>query len=175
MLKQERGFSDYKLRNVINKLKSFEMDIKRREFNQLMYLPQTNIANVALISAMTSIPNYKLSKLINKLKSIEMVVAGGEGLKTTNMLQVNYYDDMEDMDFKRQMTILIVRAHCYMERIETTNMLQVDLDDTEELDLKWHISSLTLRASRFTERTGKKICNNDKIEIEQVQRKTNML
>jgi len=39
MLKQERNFLDYKLMDVINKLKSFDLDVKRREYNQSMMTP----------------------------------------------------------------------------------------------------------------------------------------
>ncbi|KAK1427883.1 hypothetical protein QVD17_16591 [Tagetes erecta] len=46
-LKKERMFSDYKLLDVIDKLKSFELDIKRKEFFEAMIQPQTNTPNVS--------------------------------------------------------------------------------------------------------------------------------
>ncbi|KAK1431974.1 hypothetical protein QVD17_08809 [Tagetes erecta] len=54
------------------------------------------------------------------------------------------------------------------------NKLQVSYDDDmEEEDLKWQIKTLTLRVSRFMERTGRNVCTDDKIEIGEVQSQIN--
>ncbi|KAK1413067.1 hypothetical protein QVD17_34798 [Tagetes erecta] len=50
-LKQERNFFDLKLMDVINKLKSFDLDVKRKEYNQSMMLPTVSPQNVALITS----------------------------------------------------------------------------------------------------------------------------
>lgn len=42
MLNQEKGFSDFKLMDIINKIKSFELDLKRREYNQAMFPSQVH-------------------------------------------------------------------------------------------------------------------------------------
>ncbi|KAK1431826.1 hypothetical protein QVD17_08527 [Tagetes erecta] len=69
-LKKERRFSDYKLLDVINKLKSSKLDIKIKEFFEAVIQPQTNTPNVALISSMISKSDYKPFKMIEKLKSM---------------------------------------------------------------------------------------------------------
>jgi len=50
-LKQERNFPDYELMEVVNKLKSFDLDEKRREYNQFMTIPNVSPQNAALISS----------------------------------------------------------------------------------------------------------------------------
>jgi len=51
MLKQEWEFIEYKLMDVINKLKSFDLDIKRREYNQATYPTHVHSQNAALVSS----------------------------------------------------------------------------------------------------------------------------
>ncbi|KAK1424496.1 hypothetical protein QVD17_19826 [Tagetes erecta] len=139
-LKKEKMFSDYKMLDVIDKLKSFELDIKRKEFFEAMIQPQTNTPNVALISSMISKSDYKPFTMMEKLKSMVTDSDSPAEIEETvkeNKLQVSYDDDME------------------------------------EEDLKWQIKSLTMRARRFMERTGRNVCNDDKIEIGEVQSQIN--
>jgi len=84
---------------VINKLKSFELDIKRKEFFEAMTQPQTNTPNVALISSMISKSDYKPFKMMEKLKSMVTNSDSPAEIEETvkeNKLQVSYDDDMED-------------------------------------------------------------------------------
>nr|GFD27302.1 hypothetical protein [Tanacetum cinerariifolium] len=36
---------------------------------------------------------------------------------------------------------------------------QIDKDDMEEIDIKWSMALLSMRADKFWKKTGKKICN----------------
>jgi len=78
MLKQERRFSEYKLMDVINKLKSFELDIKRREYNQAVHPPMQTY-NAALLSSTSEAP------IINKGLPY---IAGTSEVKTNGRDQV---------------------------------------------------------------------------------------
>nr|GEY34264.1 hypothetical protein [Tanacetum cinerariifolium] len=44
--------------------------------------------------------------------------------------------------------------------VDTTNLEQIHEDDLEEMDLKWQLALLSIRARRYFQRTGKKITIN---------------
>jgi len=88
-LKEERSFSDYKLLDVIDKLKYFELDIKRKEFYQIVIQRQTNTTNVALNSI-----DFKPFEMIEMLKPMgfysDSNAETGETMKE-NMFQVSWF------------------------------------------------------------------------------------
>jgi len=148
MLRQERRFSEYKLMDVINKLKSFELDIKRREYNQAAHPPmQTH--NAALLSS-TSEASFLTKGLPYIAGTSEVKTNGRDQVQSqipTDMMAVfgmfvNSYEALIAGDIKGK-------------GITMEDMLQVDLDDLEEADIQWQMAMLTVRAQRFMERTGK--------------------
>nr|GEW74850.1 ribonuclease H-like domain-containing protein [Tanacetum cinerariifolium] len=42
-------------------------------------------------------------------------------------------------------------------QLDNEDLKQIDPDDLEEIDLKWHMAMLTMRAKRFLKRTGKNL------------------
>ncbi|KAK1421790.1 hypothetical protein QVD17_24422 [Tagetes erecta] len=95
VLKKERFFSDYKLMDIVDKLKNYDIEMKRKEFFQEVLPQQTNTLNVDLISSVTGILNYK-TKLNEKLKVIasdsETIVG------TSDNIQENCGNSLIDFD-----------------------------------------------------------------------------
>jgi len=60
-IRKERGFADYKLVEVMNKLKEMELDIKRREYNEAMSLNSkiTSISKEKPEEISDSVSNFK--------------------------------------------------------------------------------------------------------------------
>ncbi|GJR16190.1 hypothetical protein Tco_0798842 [Tanacetum coccineum] len=46
------------------------------------------------------------------------------------------------------------------EKLARKNELKIDVDDLEEIDLKWQMAMLTMKAKRFLNKTGRKISAN---------------
>nr|GFC12716.1 ribonuclease H-like domain-containing protein [Tanacetum cinerariifolium] len=42
-------------------------------------------------------------------------------------------------------------------RLDNKDLKQIDIDDLEEMDLKWQMSMLTMRARRFLQKTGRNL------------------
>ncbi|KAK1406105.1 hypothetical protein QVD17_41391 [Tagetes erecta] len=130
LLKQERNFHDYKLMDVINKLKSFDLDVKRKEYNQSMMVPNIPSQNAALISSAANSHIYSAAP-------------GG----SSSHVSVNLYEALVAGELKgKGMTV--------------EDMYQVDPDDLEETDIQWQMAMLTLRARRFMERTSRRSFGN---------------
>ncbi|KAK1406241.1 hypothetical protein QVD17_41531 [Tagetes erecta] len=128
LLKQERNFHDYKLMDVINKLKSFDLDVKRREYNQSMMVPNIPSQMLhllhplqTLISTVLHLEDHQVMCLLNlvvPLQIYEALVAGelkGNGMTVEDMYQVDP-DDLEETDIQWQMAMLTLRARRFMER-----------------------------------------------------------
>jgi len=160
MLKQERRFSEYKLMDVINKLKSFELDIKRREYNQAAYPPmQTH--NAALLSSTSEAPIIT--------KGLPYITGCGTSeVKTTSkdLVQPQIPTDMMALFgmFVNSYEALIA-GDIKGKGITMEDMLQVDPDDLEEADIQWQMAMLTVRARRFMERTGKRNFGNQNSKV----------
>nr|GFB42664.1 hypothetical protein [Tanacetum cinerariifolium] len=45
-------------------------------------------------------------------------------------------------------------------QLDNEDLKQIDLDNLEEMDLKWRMAMLTMRARRFLKRTGRNLCAN---------------
>nr|GFA64452.1 hypothetical protein [Tanacetum cinerariifolium] len=45
-------------------------------------------------------------------------------------------------------------------QLDNENLKQINVDDLEEMDLKWQMAMLTMRARRFLQRTGRNLGAN---------------
>nr|GFD50237.1 ribonuclease H-like domain-containing protein [Tanacetum cinerariifolium] len=45
-------------------------------------------------------------------------------------------------------------------QLDNEDLKQIDVDDLEEMDLKWQIAMLTIRARRFLQKTGRNLGAN---------------
>jgi len=160
MLKQERRFSEYKLMDVINKLKSFELDIKRREYNQAAY-PPVQTYNAALLSSTSEAPIItKGLPYITGCRTPEV--------KTTSKDQVQsqiHTDMMALFGMFVNSYEALIAGEIKGKGITMEDMLQVDPDDLEEADIQWQMAMLTVRARRFMERTGKRNFGNHNSQV----------
>nr|GEW72172.1 ribonuclease H-like domain-containing protein [Tanacetum cinerariifolium] len=53
---------------------------------------------------------------------------------------------------------LLLSQHQY--RLDNEDLKQIDVDDLEEMDLRWQIAMLTIRARRFLPKTGRNFGDN---------------
>nr|GEZ96187.1 hypothetical protein [Tanacetum cinerariifolium] len=51
-------------------------------------------------------------------------------------------------------------SHSNSPQLDNEDLKQIDPDDLEEMDLKWHMAMLTMRAGRFLQRTGRNLGAN---------------
>nr|GEW36258.1 ribonuclease H-like domain-containing protein [Tanacetum cinerariifolium] len=57
--------------------------------------------------------------------------------------------DLEDQSFNDLLNSLKI----YEAKLDNDDLKQIDVDDLEEMDLKWQMAMLTIRAKRFLQRT----------------------
>ncbi|KAK1415025.1 hypothetical protein QVD17_30794 [Tagetes erecta] len=163
LLKQERNFPDYKLMDVINKLKSFDLDVKRREYNQSMMVPNIPSQNAALISSAAN--SYVYSAASRGLSGHVSAKSAGASTNAGSSSNASVTTQIPS----DTMALFVMFVHSYEALVAgelkgkgmtVEDMYQVDPDDLEETDIQWQMAMLTLRARRFMERTGRRNFGN---------------
>jgi len=163
LLKQERNFPDYKLMDVINKLKSFDLDVKRREYNQSMMVPNIPSQNAALISSAANSYAYSAasrgpsSHVSAKPAGVPSNVGSSSNASVTTQIPS---DTMALFGMFVHSYEALVAGELKGKGMTVEDMYQVDPDDLEETDIQWQMAMLTLRARRFMERTGRRNFGN---------------
>ncbi|KAK1414971.1 hypothetical protein QVD17_30737 [Tagetes erecta] len=163
LLKQERNFPDYKLMDVINKLKSFDLDVKRREYNQSMMVPNIPSQNAALISSAANSYVYSAASRGSSgyvsAKSAGASTNAGSSSSASVTTQIPS-DTMALFGMFVHSYEALVAGELKGKGMTVEDMYQVDPDDLEETDIQWQMAMLTLRARRFMERTGRRNFGN---------------
>ncbi|KAK1424416.1 hypothetical protein QVD17_19745 [Tagetes erecta] len=160
MLKQERMFTEYKLIDVINKLKSFELDIKRREYNQAVY-PPMQTQNAALLSSTSeSSTNISVFSYISGNVPMERKNVGKDQVASQVPNDMMAFFGI----FVNSYEALIAR-YIKGKGITMEDMLQVDPDDLKEADIQWQMAMLNVWARRFMERTRKRSFGNQNAKV----------
>nr|GEX54527.1 uncharacterized mitochondrial protein AtMg00810-like [Tanacetum cinerariifolium] len=112
--------------------------------------------------------------LTTLMSSLMLLSSNSPQLNNEHLKQIDH-DYLEEIDLKWQMAMLTIRARrkghfvkeCRSPRDnknkETTRRIvpvKIDADDLEEMDLKWQMAMLTMRARRFLQRTGRNLGAN---------------
>nr|GEX85985.1 hypothetical protein [Tanacetum cinerariifolium] len=165
---------DKSLDDLFNSLKIYESKVKHSSSLG------TDSYNLAIVSSTpTDSINDSVSAAVNvstvSTKLSASTLPNVDSLSNADMKQIDV-DDLEEMDLKWQMAMLTMRARRFlrktgrnlgangptfmgfdMAKLECYNyedMKQIDVDDLEEMDLKWQMAMLTMRARRILRKTG---------------------
>ncbi|KAF5803014.1 putative transcription factor interactor and regulator CCHC(Zn) family [Helianthus annuus] len=166
MLKRDflNGLNLVTLSDLINTLKSFEMDVTKREMNQVGYFQKSiqstvGLKNVAFLtsdganSQAANVSYFNASTSSTKApqsneKATMVGVAQALKISTEHAALfntfLNSYEALMSGELKQNV-------------FTTEDMYQVDPDDMEEMDLKWQMAMITLRLKKFQDKTGKRL------------------
>ncbi|GKD28370.1 hypothetical protein Tco_1239148, partial [Tanacetum coccineum] len=115
-------------------------------------IPRTS----AIKNRFRELETLSLDDLFNNLKVYETEVKGTSS-STTNSHNVAFLSSGSNNS--------ATRAVNTAQGVNTANLQQIDLDDLEEMNLRWNIDMLTARARRFLRNTGRKLDMNNKERI----------
>ncbi|GJS07322.1 ribonuclease H-like domain-containing protein [Tanacetum coccineum] len=105
------------------------------------------------------IETLSLDDLFNNLKAYESEVKGTSS-STTNSHTVAFLSSSNTNIESRA-----VNTAQGVNTASTQDLQQIDPDDLEEMDLRWNIAMLTMRAKRFLKNTGRKLDMTNKERI----------
>ncbi|GJR59484.1 ribonuclease H-like domain-containing protein [Tanacetum coccineum] len=127
------------LDDLFNNLKAYESEVKETSSST------TNSHNVAFLSSSST---NSATRAVN--------TASTQGAADSSTIVENLSDAMIYSFFASQPSI---------PQLDNEDLQQIYLDDLEEMDLRWNIAMLTMRAKRFLKNTGRKLdmANNERI------------
>ncbi|GJW74681.1 ribonuclease H-like domain-containing protein [Tanacetum coccineum] len=141
LLKQNKPDIDtLSLDGRYNNLKIYEHEVKGTSSLS------TNIQNVAFVSS-------------NSINSTNGAVNTAHGVTTAsaqdNVVNSTTIDNLSDDVF-----CAFFASQPYTLQLDNEDLQQINHDDLEEMDLRWQMVMLTMRASRFLKNTGRKLTVN---------------
>ncbi|GKF31035.1 ribonuclease H-like domain-containing protein, partial [Tanacetum coccineum] len=145
---QTRKIKTLSLDDLFNNLKAYESEVKRTSSLT------TNSHNIAFMSS--SITN-SATRAVNTAQGVN--TTNTQGAADSSSTIENLSDAMIYSFFASQPSI---------PQLENEDLQQINPDDLEEIDLRWNITMLTMRARRFLKNTGRKLdmANKERIRFD---------
>ncbi|GKE45350.1 hypothetical protein Tco_1472634 [Tanacetum coccineum] len=136
------------LDDIFNNLKSYESEVKGT------FSSTTNSHNVAFLSSSST---NSTTRAVNTTQGVN--TASTQGAADSSTTVENLSDAVIYSFFASQPSI---------PQLDNEDLLQIHPDDLEEMDLRWNIAMLTIRARRFLKNTGRKLdmANKERIRYD---------
>ncbi|GJZ22207.1 ribonuclease H-like domain-containing protein [Tanacetum coccineum] len=142
------------LDDLFNNLKAYESEVKRTSSSN------TNSHNVAFLSSSST---NSATRVVNTTQGVN--TASTQGAADSSTTVENLSDAMIYSFFASQPSI---------PQLDNEDLQQINPDDLEEIDLRWSIAMLTMRARRFLKNTERKLdmANKERIGTVPVEETT---
>nr|GEY72527.1 hypothetical protein [Tanacetum cinerariifolium] len=130
---------DQSLHDLFNNLKIYEAEVKSSSSTS------HNTQNIAFVS----------SNNTNSTNESVSVVPSVSAASTKALSTLPNVDSLSDVVIYSFFPI-----QSNSPQLDNSDLKQIDADNLEELDLKWQMAMLTMRANRFLQRTGRNLSTN---------------
>ncbi|GJX12996.1 ribonuclease H-like domain-containing protein [Tanacetum coccineum] len=136
------------LDDLFNNLKAYESEVKGTSSST------TNSHNVAFLSSSST---NSATRVVNTAQGVN--TASTQGAADSSTTVENLSDAVIYSFFASQPSI---------PQLDNEDLQQIHPDDLEEMDLRWNIAMLTMRARRFLKNTGRKLdmANKERIRFD---------
>ncbi|GJU80831.1 ribonuclease H-like domain-containing protein [Tanacetum coccineum] len=123
--------------------------------------------NIALIMRNKSdLDTLSMDDLYNNLKVYESEIKGKSSSSSNSQNVAFVSSDNSSSTNETVNTAYSISAASSKDQASTASYADdIDVDDLEEMDLKWQVAMLTIRVKRFIKKTGRKMDLNDKETI----------
>ncbi|GJU83570.1 ribonuclease H-like domain-containing protein [Tanacetum coccineum] len=148
LMRNKPDIETLSLDDLFNNLKAYELEV-----NGTSSLT-TNLHHVAFLSSSST---NSATRAVNTAQGVNTASTQGAADRSTNV--ENLSDTVIYSFFASQPSI---------SQLDNEDLQQIYLDDLEEMDLRWNIAMLTMRARRFLKNTGRKMdmANKERIGFE---------
>nr|GEX86458.1 hypothetical protein [Tanacetum cinerariifolium] len=137
--RNKTDLEEQSLDDLFNSLKIYEAEVKSSSTTS------TSIQNISFVSSNTDSTNEPISDAASvSAVSAKILVFALPNMDTLSNVIIYLF-------FASQST---------SPQLDNDDLKQIDDDDLEEMDLKWHMAMLTVRARRFLQRTGRNLGTN---------------
>nr|GFA35008.1 hypothetical protein [Tanacetum cinerariifolium] len=177
LLKQQyenfTGSSSESLDQIHDRLQKLvsQLEIHRVSFSQedvnlkfLQSLPSKWKTHTLIWRNKADLEEQSLDDLFNSLKIYEAKVKHSFSIGTTsqNLAFVSSSNTYSTTDSVSAATIIysFFASQSSIPQLDNKDLKQIDVDDLEEIDLRWQMAMLTIRARRFLQKTGRNLGAN---------------
>ncbi|GJV58923.1 putative ribonuclease H-like domain-containing protein, partial [Tanacetum coccineum] len=142
-----------RLQKLISQLEMHGKVIPQEDINQkfLRSLSQEWTMHIIVWRNKPEIETLSLDDLFNSLKAYELEGAADNSTTVENLSDAVIYS--------------FFASQPIIPQLDNKDLQQIHLDDLEEMDLRWNIAMLTMRARRFLKNTGRKLDMTNKERI----------
>nr|GFC60007.1 hypothetical protein [Tanacetum cinerariifolium] len=132
--RNKTDLEEQSLDDLFNSLKIYEAEVKHS------YSTGTTIQNLAFVSSSNT---DSTTKSVSAAASVSNVCA---------KMHVSFFPNVDSLS--NAVIYLFFASQSSSPQLDNEDLKQIDAGDLEEMDLKWQMAMLTMRARRFLQRTG---------------------
>nr|GEV45095.1 hypothetical protein [Tanacetum cinerariifolium] len=138
--RNKADLEEQSLDDLFNNLKIYEVEVNGSSTSS------HNIQNIAFVSSNNT------NRTNESVSVVPSVFAASSKATVSTLLNVDSLSDAVIYSF--------FASQSNTPQLDNEDLKQIDLDDWEEIDLKWQMAMLTMRARRFLKRTGRNLGAN---------------
>nr|GEW96640.1 hypothetical protein [Tanacetum cinerariifolium] len=148
--------------NLVSQLKIHGVSLSQEDVNLkfLRSLPSEWKTHTLIWRNKANLEEHSLDDLFNSLKIYETEVrhSSSPGNPSQNLAFVSSSNTNSITDSVSTATSVFLQSTS--PQLNNEDLKQIDVDDLEEVDLRWQMAMLTMRAKRFLQKTGRNLGNN---------------
>ncbi|GJY10381.1 ribonuclease H-like domain-containing protein [Tanacetum coccineum] len=143
-----------RLQAIVSQLEFLDVPVEQEDLNQkfLTSLSPEWLMHTIVWRNINDLDTMSLDDLYNHLKVYELEVQKKGGLSSQNMAFISSSNTNSG-----KIEVLTAQSFSTSSGQVTTATTEIDDDNIEEMDIKWNMALLSMRADRFWKKTGKKI------------------
>nr|GEV72633.1 reverse transcriptase domain-containing protein [Tanacetum cinerariifolium] len=134
------NLEEQSLDDLFNSLKIYEAEVKSSSFTS------TSTQNIAFVSSQTT------DSTNDPVSAVASVFAASAKILVSSLPNVDTLSNVVIYSF--------FASQYNSPQLDNDDLKQIDADDLEEMDLKWQMAMLTVRARQFLQRTGRNLGAN---------------
>nr|GEX96654.1 putative ribonuclease H-like domain-containing protein [Tanacetum cinerariifolium] len=150
-----------RLQVIVGQLQFMGVEVEQDDLNQklLTSLAPEWLMHTIVWRNMSDLDTMSLDDLYNHLKVYEAEVQNKSKLNTQNMAFISSTSYSRGNDEVNTANVYTASSNVPTASVNVTtaNINQINEDDIEEMDIKWNMALLSMRADKFWKKTGKKI------------------
>nr|GEW25479.1 ribonuclease H-like domain-containing protein [Tanacetum cinerariifolium] len=152
-----------RLQKLISQLEILGISLSQKDINLkfLRSLPSEWRTHTLIWRNKTDLEEQSLDDLFNSLKIYEAKVKISAAASVSTVCAKMPVSSLLNVDsFSNVVIYIFFASQSSSPHLDNDDLKQIDADDLEEIDLKWQMAMLTMRARRFLQRTGRNLRAN---------------
>nr|GEX45270.1 hypothetical protein [Tanacetum cinerariifolium] len=141
ILRNKANLEEHSLDDLFKSLKIYETEVRHSSF------PCNTTQNLAFVSSSNT---NSTTDSVSAATSVSAVCA---------KLHMSFHPNIDSLS--NAIIFSFYASQSTSPQLDNKDLKQIDVDDLEEIDLRWQMAMLTMRARRFLQKTGRNLGDNE--------------